>query len=92
MVCTSIRIGDRVRSFDFDRKDITGERACFVEGVVEDFDYLDGCRRYVIRVQVSVFGGKEEKKRVGTTVYPPVNGTPTMLGDVTDFVEPIYTI
>ena len=92
MVCTSIKVGDKVRSFDFQSKDLTGERACFVEGTVENCPVLEGCHRYAIRVETSVFGGKEDKRRVGSVVYPPINGTPSLFGGVTDFVEPIYTI
>ena len=92
----SISIGSRVRSFDFagnltdgtrTGRDLEGERACFVEGEVVAFDHQEGCKRYRILVDYDVFGGEESSRRVGTLVYPPVNGTPSFLGGVTDFVE-----
>lgn len=86
----AIAIGDRVRSYDFDRHDLTGERACYVEGTVEAVGVeLDGCSRYRVRVERDVFGGIEQQTRVGDTVYPPVNGTPRLFGGDCDFVERI---
>lgn len=84
---TDIKIGDRVRSFDFDMfRALEGERACYVEGEVIGFTELLGCRHYEIRVGLDVFGGEPAGGRVGYTVRPPVNGTPTWCG-VTNFVE-----
>ena len=89
----SISVGDRVRSFDFATspggRDLEGERACYVEGVVEDLVRIDGCLRYKILVERDVFGGKEESTRVGRYMHPPVNGTPRLIGgaSVTNFVE-----
>jgi len=90
-----IQVGDRVRSFDFAHaRDILGERACYVEGHVVEADHVmrestyGACPRYGILVDREVFGGEEvSNRRVGHHVYPPVNGTPKSLGDVTDFVE-----
>ena len=84
-----IQIGDRVRSFDFaNSRDVDGERACYVEGVLEGFKEVEGCQRYVIRVDRKVFGGQEEDI-LGRFkyVYPPANGTPTPFGGLTCFVE-----
>ncbi len=89
----TISVGDRVRSFDFATspggRDLEGERACYVEGVVEDLVRIDGCLRYKILVERDVFGGKEESTRVGRYMHPPVNGTPRLIGgaSVTNFVE-----
>ena len=89
----SISVGDRVRSFDFATspggRDLEGERACYVEGVVEDLVRIDGCLRYKILVERDVFGGKEGSTRVGRYMHPPVNGTPRLIGgaSVTNFVE-----
>ena len=89
----SISVGDRVRSFDFATspggRDLEGDRACYVEGVVEDLVRIDGCLRYKILVERDVFGGKEESTRVGRYMHPPVNGTPRLIGgaSVTNFVE-----
>jgi hypothetical protein len=89
-----IKIGDNVRSFDFAfgkfGRDLEGERACFVEGVVEDFEKLEGCMRYKILVNKDVFGGDTDRsKRVGSYVFPPLNGTASMLEDSTNFVDKI---
>jgi hypothetical protein len=84
----SISVGDRARSFDFDRsRDVSGERACYVEGEVVAFDHVEGCRRYRILVDRDVFGGEEESTRVGLFITPPVNGTPKSFGGTTNFVE-----
>ena len=53
-----IQVGSKVRSFDFARDgrgcQLEGERACYVEGVVEGFKDLEGCERYVTRVDRKV--------------------------------------
>ena len=88
----TISVGDRVRSFDFVQgdfgRDLEGERACYVEGVVEAFVERGGCPRYEIRVDRDVFRGcLGAQDRAGKTVYPPVNGTPKSFGGVCNFVE-----
>jgi len=87
-----IKIGDRVRSFDFAvgdyGRDLRGWSAAYVEGEVIGFVEVEGCQRYQIRVDRSVFRGYADSKRVGRVVTPPVNGTPTYTG-VTDFVEKV---
>lgn len=96
---SEIKIGDRVRSFDFDCRDITGERACYIEGCVEDIsDRLGyGFDQYHIRVERQIFGGVQlprGQSLVGEVVYPPVNGTPRIPSGVTGFVvviEPAKT-
>ena len=96
-----ITIGSRVRSFDFADayendngetvvigRDVEGERACYVEGVVTAVQRGSyGMEQYVIEVTRDMFGGSESDRRVGNVVYPPVNGTPKMLGGVTDYVD-----
>ena len=79
-------IGTRVRSFDFPCRDTDGENACFMEGTITGFQRVAGCLRYVIRVERAVFGGKEQKD-FPRNVFPPPNGTPTMLGNETDGIE-----
>ncbi len=84
-----------------DGRDIEGDRACYVEGVVcaiipagERFDtpdpggfiYPESCDRYAIRVTRKVFSGKVTDDRQ-TWACPPVNGTPTSLGRVMNSVE-----
>ena len=87
-----IQVGSKVRSFDFARdgrgRDLEGERACYVEGVVEGFKEVEGCERYIVRVDRKVFGGEEEDI-LGRFphVYPPINGTPKLFGGVCDGVE-----
>ena len=84
-----ITIGTKVRSFDFDGRDLEGDRACYVEGKVVGFHKEEyGCERYIIEVDRQVFGG-EEKTNFPPVVNPPVNGTPTLWGDTTHFVEAI---
>ena len=85
-----IKVGDRVRSFDFPRRrDVEGELACFVEGTVVGFEKHEGCKRYKLQVRTRVFGGKPLADNGDGFVYPPVNGTPTPFGDKTDYVEAI---
>jgi hypothetical protein len=86
MKIQTITEGQRVRSFDFDGRDLEGERACYVEGTVMGFDNIQGCDRYVIKVSKRVFGG-EEVTPEDDTFIPPVNGTPTWMGGVTNCVE-----
>jgi hypothetical protein len=99
---SSVKVGDRVRSFDFASRSVEGEDACYVEGVVEAIgrEFAGGpafadCARYQIRVRRRVFAGEEltgeEPSLVGGYVYPPVNGTPTTLGEITDGVVVIET-
>jgi len=92
---SEIKVGDKVRSFDFADgewgRDLTGERACYVEGQVISIGMImEGCPRYEILVERDVFGGEESDRRVGTQVYPPVNGTPSTMGGPTDFVEKLH--
>tara|TARA_R100000008_G_scaffold86770_1_gene81494 strand:- start:2179 stop:2445 length:267 start_codon:yes stop_codon:yes gene_type:complete len=85
-----IKVGDRVRSFDFsdgpDGRSLSGKRACYVEGEVVGFEHYQGCERYVIQVERCIFGGVE-KDAWPAKVYPPVNGTPKLFGGICDNVE-----
>ena len=86
-----IEVGNRVRSYDFPRgehgRQLEGERACYVEGIVEDFKKLEGCERYVIRVERKVWAGEEVEDPYRGHVYPPVNGTAKLFGGICDGVE-----
>ena len=83
----SIQVGDFVRSFDFPHhRELEGERACYMEGRVVDFQDHQGCKRYVIEVARCVFGG-EERDAWPKRIFPPVNGTRRLLGGVCDGVS-----
>lgn len=84
---TEFPLGTRLRSFDFEHN-----RTCYVEGVLTGYKNVEGCNRYVIRVEKQVFGGTEVTDGsglVGRDVYPPVNGTPTFFGGETKGVEEV---
>jgi len=87
----TIQVGDLVRSYDFpDFQD--DKRPSFVEGIVEAITDHEthptfrDCNRYQIHVSRRVFGGKERTDQIGVRVFPPVNGTPSWLGGVTEGV------
>ena len=115
-----IRIGDKVRSFDFAERwpfpdpndtsqdpapthttgrDLTGDRAFYVEGYVMAIVSVDGlgapygCDMYRIEVSRKVSRGVEleipESPAPLHVVNVPVNGTQTSMGDVADGVERI---
>jgi len=86
---TTIQPGDRVRSFDFESRDLAGENARYIEGEVTGFDRMEGCDRYAIRVTKVVWGRVVTQEPGMGYTYPPVNGTPTTLGRVCDSVEKI---
>jgi hypothetical protein len=84
-----IQVGDYVRSFDFEGRCLTGPRAAYVEGFVEEIGEMrEGCPRYRIKVKRRIFGGKEVPVVPNEEwVLPPVNGTPMMFsGKVCDGV------
>ena len=93
---TAVKVGDRVRSFDFDGRDIEGEAACYIEGTVESITdpkihpHFRDCARYAIRVTRRIFAGENrdgEGSNVGECVYPPLNGTQSWLGRTMAGVE-----
>jgi hypothetical protein len=77
-----IRIGNKVRSFDFQR-----HRDCYIEGIVEGFKEVEGCIRYEIRVERKVWAGEEVAEPLACHVYPPLNGTPRTFGGECNGVE-----
>lgn len=84
-----ISVGDRVRSFDFQCRSLTGGRAAYAEGTVDAIgDFLGlGFDQYRIKVERQIFGGKElPAEDRDPEVFPPVNGTRSILGGVTDGV------
>ena len=50
--------------------------------------WKEGCKRYIIAVKRCVVRG-EETSNFPEVIYPPVNGTPTSMGRITDGVEVI---
>ena len=55
--------GSKVRSYDFPSspfgRELTGERACYVEGIIVGTELVaDGVRYYRILVRKDVFGGQ----------------------------------
>ncbi len=84
-----ITFGSQVRSFDFHyMRDLEGPRACYMEGQMMGHTTIEGCKRYIIAVKRCVAGGKE-RSNFPEVIYPPVNGTPTTMGRITDGVEKI---
>jgi hypothetical protein len=94
----TLTVGQRVRSFDFPLitpgnvvlgMETDSERAAYVEGVLEAIgnDRLEGCQRYRILVDRVVIGGEDQPDRVlpgqFRKIFPPLNGTPAMFGEVT---------
>ena len=86
-----IIIGSKVRSFDFHyMRDLDGPRSCYMEGTVTGFEKIRGCMRYVIAVDRCIGRGKElPAQEYPPEICPPVNGTKTTMGRVTDGVEVI---
>ena len=81
-----IKPGALVRSYDF-----AGSRDSYAQGVVEAItEPMEGCLRYKIAVRVRVFGGAPVEEHE-EHVYPPVNGTLTWTGKVTNYVERVQS-
>jgi hypothetical protein len=66
---TSIGVGDRVRSYDFEYYD-----NCYVEGVVEKIIPVEGCDRYCIQADRRVAEDKVYTENL-PVFMPPLNGT-----------------
>ncbi len=70
-------IGDVIRAYDF--KPMVGRGDSYCEGkVITKGDLGRGYDAYCIKVTKSVFGGEEDRRRVGELVYVPFE---------TDFME-----
>ena len=88
-----VEVGNHVRSFDFHHmRDLDGPRSCYMEGyvsaIVEHPHY--GYKCYEIQISRVVTGGEEiNDAGCPVTIYPPVNGTKTTMGRITDGVEVI---
>ena len=48
---------------------------------------MEGCERYKIRVLHKVWAGEKVENPYKGCVYPPLNGTPRLFGDVCNGVE-----
>jgi len=72
----NIAVGDRVRTYDYNCRDLKGSDACYTEGNVVGFEDEGSVDRgrYVIMVEREVWCGKPMNVRVGTKVFPPANG------------------
>lgn len=70
---TTIKIGDRVRSFDF-----AGDATCYWVGTVTDIQYWRGT--YEISVDFQVWEGKRSKDNYCEKLYPPINGEQGIFG------------
>jgi len=86
-----IKIGDTVRSFDFDHRDLDGRFAFYIEGEVIAIVHWQGCDRYKIRVTDRIVSGQN----IGVSedfreVLPPVNGTPMTLGGISHGVVKMH--
>lgn len=84
---TTIKIGDKVRSFDFDSRELVGPLACYVEGTVTAIEYYHGCDHYRIIVDKTVFAGDRLDIAEVREVLAPLNGTASWLGGKTNGVE-----
>jgi hypothetical protein len=87
-----IKVGDKVRSFDFHDRDANAFDACYVEGVVESIEGhpLGGGGEYLkFKITKKVFSGKNVERTVGEYNWVPQNGQETWTGDITDHVVKI---
>ncbi len=85
---TSIKRGDKVKSYDFpENLEFDPDRAerNYVVGTVTDIVEKHDCEHYKILVEYRVVSGEREETPTGQLlfVYPPVNGTPTWTGKTT---------
>jgi hypothetical protein len=87
-----VMAGDYVRSFDFPEssRELSGERACYVEGLVEGIIDYEGCPRYHIEVERIIRMGEDKTGDGPAEVLPPVNGTMRLFGGTCDGVELVH--
>lgn len=91
-----LKVGDKVRAYDhvgrFEAPRLNG-----VIGTILAIDvksapletgqtYIFDCPRYAIMIDSS-FMGDEITSESSRIVYPPMNGTPTTMSEITDCVE-----
>ncbi|MCK4960457.1 MAG: hypothetical protein KAT00_13685 [Planctomycetes bacterium] len=93
MTVDTIKIGDKVRSYDSQYLERQGDDFSFIEGEVIKIARTTeggqdlGCDRYFINVTRDVHGGNESDTRVGEIVTPPVNGTSSSFGPAYNAVK-----
>lgn len=85
---TSIKRGDKVKSYDFPDNllyDLERAERNYVVGTVTDIVEKEDCAHYKILVEYRVCSGEKQETPTGQLlfVYPPVNGTPTSMGHTT---------
>ena len=74
-----IKVGDRVRSYDFPDDNRDDARGCYIEGVVVAVGRFDFDNRACDRYKIQVMYRRWVNKKVPIEqryVFPPVNGTP----------------
>jgi len=84
---TKVKVGDKVRSFDFDSHEVKGKDACYVEGVVESIEGhpMSGDGEYAkFKITKKIFGGEERTETLGEYSWAPQNGQQTWLGKLTN--------
>ena len=88
----TVKVGDKVRSFDFDSHEVEGRDACYVEGVVESIEGhpMGGGGEYVkFLITKKIFSGKERTGSVGEFNWVPQNGQETWTGKLTNHIVKI---
>jgi hypothetical protein len=84
-----IKVGDKVRSFDFDCKEVDTINSCFVEGIVESIEGhpMGGGGEFVkFIITKKVFSGEETDRSVGEYNWVPQNGQKQWTGKLTNNV------
>ena len=82
-----IEIGDKVRSFDFDCKEVDTINSCYVEGIVESIEGhpIGGGGKYIkFKITKKIFAGEDLKETVGEYNWVPQNGQETWTGKETN--------
>ena len=87
-----LKLGDRVRSFDFDAKDLEGDRANYVEGIIYEItdhkthEFFCDCDRYKVRVYRRVWQGE----RLWAPQEPKESSSGTFQGNLSTDSEAEY--
>jgi|TARA_B100000035_G_scaffold270098_1_gene244278 hypothetical protein len=92
MEIIKVKVGDKVRSFDFHYRDIDGENACYVEGIVESIEGhpIGGGGKYAkFKITRKIFGGEEREETLGEYNWAPQNGQEDWTGKLTNHMEVI---